>query len=29
MSKTWRARIGRPHAADFFSLFLIPEPWLH
>jgi len=22
MSKTWRARVGRPHGADFFSLIL-------
>jgi len=25
-SKTWRARIARAHGADFFSLFLIPDP---
>jgi len=26
MSKTWRARIGRPHGADFSHKFLIPDP---
>jgi len=26
-SKTWRARLGRPHGADFFSLLLIRDQW--